>query len=43
MTQCNQNDCNKESVEVVETWVGSVPIYYHTCKQHGDELKRLNG
>lgn len=42
MTTCNREGCNSTDTEQVETWVGSVPIYYDVCKEHKKELEELD-
>ena len=40
MDICQRNGCKERSTRVVETWVGSVPIWYNVCDEHIKEIEK---
>lgn len=39
---CQRNGCDERSTKAVETWIGSVPVWYNTCDEHALELEKEN-
>ena len=40
MVTCQRNGCNKEATKIVETWIGSVPVWYNVCDEHRKEIEK---
>lgn len=39
MKKCEYIGCDNEATELVETYCGSIPIFYSTCKVHKKYLE----